>query len=30
MKALLTRTELLLFWPETVKYAFEFQSVSYS
>ncbi len=26
----MTRTELLLFWPETVKYAFEVQSVSYS
>jgi hypothetical protein len=27
MKASVTRTELLLFWPETVKYAFEVQSV---
>src|SRR5260370_2939499 len=30
MNSLLTRTELLLFCPETVKYALEFQSVSYS
>src|SRR5438046_1266288 len=30
MNALSMRTELLLFCPETVKYAFEFQSVSYS
>src|SRR6516162_7010053 len=30
MNSLVTRTELLLFCPETVKYAFEFQSVLYS
>src|SRR5262245_56881257 len=30
MKAASMRTELLLFCPDTVKYAFEFQSVSYS
>src|SRR5262245_40484947 len=30
MNSLVIRTELFEFWPETVKYAFEFQSVSYS
>ncbi len=30
MNSLVMRTELLLFWPETVRYALEFQSVSYS
>src|SRR2546430_13004597 len=29
MNSLVMRTELLLFWPETVQYALEFQSVSY-